>query len=85
MVDASAVTVSADVVPGNAGTYLKINYTKANATDVLNIPTGYGETVVWIKANKRSTLVDDPPTAVTDLAVTMSAGTGAFTALVLLE
>ena len=73
------------MVPGNSGTLLRVNYTKANATDDLNIPAGYGETVVWIKANKLSTLVDDPPTAVTALAVTMSAGTGAFTALVLVE
>lgn len=84
MVDATGIVVT-NASPGLGATLLKIDYTKANATDVVNIPEGYGETVIWCDFNKESTLVKDPATAVTALAITMSAGTGDFTGLVMVE
>lgn len=84
MADATSISV-VDVSPGLSGTLLRIDATKAGATDVINVPAGYGTTVVWSDFAKKSTGVKDPVTATSSLALTMSAGTGEMVGLVLVE
>lgn len=84
MTNATSVSV-VDTAHGAGLTLLRVDYTKAGATNVVNVPAGHGQTVVWCDCNKISTLVKDPATAVSSLAVTMSAGTGDFTGLFLVE
>ncbi len=84
MADATAISV-VNVSPALGGTLLRINATKANANDVINVPAGYGSTVVWNDFVKESTGVKDPVTATSNLALTMSTGTGDMVGLVLVE
>lgn len=84
MTDATGVSI-VEVVPALGGKLVKLEFTKAGATDVVNIPAGLGATVIWCDVNKKSSLVKDPATAVTDLAVTLSAETGVMVGLFLLE
>lgn len=84
MVDATGVSI-VEVVPALGGKLVKLEFTKANTTDVINVPAGLGATVVWCDVNLKSSLAKDPATAVTDLAVTLSAETGVMVGLFLLE
>lgn len=74
-----------NVSPGISGTILALEFTKANATDTITIPDGYGTAVVWADVGKKSTLVKDPATAVSGLTVTLSVGTGVMKGLFLIE
>ncbi len=80
MVDATAVAVKG-TGPAVGLNIIDIEFTKANETDVVNVPAGYGTTVVWCDVNKKSTGVKDPATAISSLAVTLSVGTGTMRGL----
>jgi len=84
MAAATSITTE-EVVPGLCGKLVKLEFTKAGNTDTVTVPSGMGSTVIWCDVNKKSDLVKDPATAVTDLTVTLSAGTGVMVGLFLLE
>lgn len=84
MVDATAVVVKG-TGPSVGINFVEMTFTKANATDVVNIPAGYGTTVVMSIVQAEATGVPDPATATSSLAVTLSVGTGAMHGLFLVR
>lgn len=84
MAEVTNISVT-NVTPGNSGTILALEFTKANATDTVTIPEGFGKTVVWADVCIKSSLVKDPATAVSGLTVTLSQGTGVMKGLFMVE
>ena len=74
MVDATIVRV--DPLPSCNANVLLVKFTKANATDVVNIPSQYGRTVVYCDFTQSDGFSKDVPTALTSLAITLQTGTG---------
>lgn len=80
MADSTAVLVKG-LASSNGINLVAMTFTKANATDVVNVPAGYGSKVVMAIMQAEATGVPDPATAISSLAVTGSVGTGAMRGL----
>ena len=83
---AAGTSVSAvGISPGVGKTLLYVEVTKANATDTVAVPSGYGTTVTWCAFTNKSTGVPDPATGISGLTITLSVGTGVTSGLVIVE
>ncbi len=67
-----------DAIHGQFGKIVILEFTKANATDTIAVPTIYGKTCISAWVQKKSTGVADPATAISANVVTLSVGTGSM-------
>jgi hypothetical protein len=83
MVDATVTRV--DPLHSCNANMLFVKFTKANATDVLNIPSQYGRTVVYTDIVGSDGYTKDVPTGITSLAITLQTGTGVCHGIVVVQ
>lgn len=60
-----------------------LEFTKIGIADTIAVPSRYGSTVIWCDICAKATGVKDPATAISNLIVTLSVGTGSMVGLFL--